>query len=88
MCSVSKFISYLRKRRQNVSTGNPAESDVGHVEVLHDRLPEGDGLHLMERKRVALLVDVSLHSFSRHGGARCSPQDALLGLVGHAGELR
>ena len=33
MCSVSKFVSYLRERRQNVSTGNPAESDVGRNEV-------------------------------------------------------
>ena len=45
MCSVSKFISYLRKRRQNVSTGNPAESDVGHVEV-----------HVLKRPRRMFLI--------------------------------
>ena len=42
---VSSFVSYLRERRQNVSNGNPAESDVGCVDV-----------HVLERPHRMLLI--------------------------------
>ena len=42
---MSKFVSYLRERRQNVSNGNPAESDAGCVDV-----------HVLKRAQRMLLI--------------------------------
>ena len=41
----SSFVSYLRERRQNVSNGNPAESDAGCVDV-----------HVLKRAQRMLLI--------------------------------
>ena len=42
---MSKFVSYLRECRQNVIIGNPAESDVGRVDV-----------HVLKRPQRMLLI--------------------------------
>ena len=41
------FVSYLRERRQNLSNGNPAESDVGCVDF-----------HVLKRpQKISLILD-------------------------------
>ena len=48
---MSKFVSYLREHRQNVNNGNPAESDVGCVDV-----------YVMKRSlRMLLILDIKGH---------------------------
>ena len=44
---MSKFVAYLRVRRQNVSKGNPAKSDMGCI----------DGYVLKRPQRIFLLLD-------------------------------
>ena len=76
----------LHRARGSNSRGARAWSevdDVGHAVVLHDAMPEGNGLHLVVRERMSLVVDVLLQARRLVGKRDASrgTQDARLGLV-------